>query len=335
MKIIILLKLFALHSISVFSIPNPDSSNLQKQQELKYLAESYILEENYCMSTEVYNNLYENYAIWNEDLKSALYSSLYCDDKESVERFIMALLERGAPIEFFENELDTFTFFQSEVWEEIKNRKIDYSFDPELREVILEMHKRDQKDRYDVINRMLDDYLNLVELNKITIERGFPNSMELGIDYYKAGLSYNRYFRIILLHLVKLQPWDFGEWLQDLYFKSKISPKDFVYLMAYVRTCDDLQLTCFSPPASNVIFVDGLLFTCGEKKMEKINSNRRLFFLDSVEDQIRKVKFRNTHSEVPWRLGTTFGTYHSTSLEDFESFSKELKEDGLFPFVKD
>jgi len=317
---------------SAFGLNSPDTSLVSTYNKIKYNAESLILKEKYCESITIYEEMADSFKMWNGDLQNALIASLLCNDLQNIERFSLELLKRGAPHEFFENELDTFTFFESENWQEIKNREIDYSFDPELREKIIEMHKRDQRDRYDEANRPLDDYLNLIKLNKITLERGFPTAIDLGFNYNNSGLSYNRYFSNILLHLVKLQPWDFGEWLPTLYLDSKMVTSNFIYLMAFARTCDDLQLTCFGQPAANVLFVDDVLFTCDESNMKRINYNRALFYLDSIEDQIEKVQFRLKNSEIPWKLDTGFARYHSIDRKDFVSFSEKLKIDGMVPY---
>lgn len=334
MKSTLLYTLIIFLSGPAFGGNHSDSSNVPAYNKIKFDAENLILEDRYCESSEIYCELLDDFPIWNEDLQNALISSLYCNDLNRIEKFSLELLKRGAPHEFFENELDSFPFFQSEKWKEIKKLDIDFVFDPALRKIILEMRDRDQRDRYDEINRPLDDYLNLIELNKIIVEQGFPTQIDLGFDYYKSDLSYNRYFSNILLHLVKLQPWDFGEGLQDFYFDSKISSKDLVYLMAFARTCDDLQMTCLTQPPSNALFVDGVLFSCNEEEMKRVNENREIFFLDSVEEQIRKIEFRRENNEIPWKLDMGFAKFqYNFNKYDFDSISKKLSEEqGLVPY---
>lgn len=317
-------------------IVTQDSSNLAEYQRLKYSAESAVLEGNYCLSTHIYSQLSDDHKLWNADLQNALLASLHCDDKESIERFAVALLERGAPHAFFENELDTFKFFHSGAWEVIKTLEIDFSFSPKLRLKILEMHDRDQRDRYDEENRPLDDYLNLIELNKIILNHGFPTEVDLGFDYYKGDLNYNRYFNNILLHLVKLQPWDFGQMIPKWYLDRKISPNTFIYLFAFTETCEDLKLTCMSQPASNVLFVDGVLFSCSENEIERINGHRLGFFLDSIEEQIKKVQFRSRNNRVNWAMDSGFSTFNYNERKyDFESISEKLLNDhNLVPYTE-
>ena len=331
LKLFILLSFVLIPVISLSQI-NLDTLNFADCQNLRNSAERKIIIEDYDSSSNLYKNLYNNCILWNDDAYNALYASLLSKNSENVELFVLELLRRGENPDRLASSLDTFSFFNSRKWLELKSQSIEFSYDTLLRKEIIEMHKIDQNDRYDYANRLADDLINLVELHRITLERGFPTELDLGICHENR---YDVKLRIILLHLVKLQPWDFGEYLQNWYFNGKLSPTHFIRLFSNARTCDDFQLTCFGPPATNVWVVDDVWFSCNDSDFKRINSNRKFFHLETVQEQIEKVKFR-LRNEIPWRFTPGFGTVHyNLQKEDFDSFSEELFSEGYIIYERE
>ncbi len=316
-----------------FAIPLNGQSFLERYTKQLFKIEDYILLEEYCEAANYYHKLSLEKFIYNRDLHNAILSSLLCKDLNLIEYFSLEALKRGAPNEYFEENFNEFDFFSSEIWDQLKNIELPFTFHTEIRGKIREMIKVDQADRIDPSARAMNDFKNLKVLNEIIERYGFPSQKDLGFDYLGDSnrQEYNRWFRIILIHQTKERPWDFGSILPELYLQGIISPQLFVHLYPYMSFCDQKQITCLPSPSINFLMLDDVVLSCnGDLKIE-IDEARSSFFLDPIDKQLEKSIFAR-NSDYPWLIGEKFGLFHfnmeaKSLIERIETF----KEHGLVP----
>lgn len=322
---------FFLFSIGIQAQDNIPVENYHKRI---FNAEKHIIEEDYCSAASEYLKLCDTFYIWNGDLHNALLSSLLCDDNLAIDRFITLFIERGTTIDYLETKFKDFVFFKSTLWETMKKKEYIQTYSSEIQVTIDSMHTIDQKGNRCQMpgsKRIKRDFSNLVKLYDIIEEFGYPTERELGFINRPDSVEFNNLFKIVLIHLVKLQPWEFGNMLTELYFENKIPASEFIYLFAHTKSCDDIQLSCFPFPPTNALFVDNVMFTCNYEERKRINRNREKYYLDSVEDQLKKIKFVK-QSPYHWFLGEGTAVYSYGKKYTFESFTKKLMDEGLVPY---
>ena len=327
--------LFVLMAITLigFGIQLQSQVNTAEYNQKVYEAEDFILSEDYCTAAELYNNLHTEYSLFNGDLHNALICALLCDNQELIEKFTLHILKRDASLQYFKTNFNEFDFFNSPSWDSLKSRKIEYTYQPEIRARVREMVKIDQADRIDPSVRQLNDFKNLITLGEIMEEFGFPTQKHLGLDYLGTTdrREYNRWFRLIMIHLTKLMPWDFGELLHQLYFDGIISRGQFVSLFPNIKFCDQSPITCIPHPATNFLMLDDILLSCNEELRKEVNDTRAYFYLDTVESQLEKSIFRR-NSPYPWRIGQVFAVFHyNAETAGLEERVEGFKKDGLVP----
>lgn len=301
--------------------------------EYKYKAEDCILNKDYSCALYTYLEQDKQFELWNSELQNALVSALICKDTTNIKYFTKKFLKRGASKLFIENKFKNFDYFSSQDWLKLKAEKYQFSYNENMRKMIAEMHKRDQADRADKKVMLSNDFQNLISFNEMMGNYGFPGEISLGIDVPEDTVSYYGDFKNIMVHLVKLEPWQFGVLLKDIYNKNGIPAAFFVYLMSFSSTCDDSQLACFPNPPSSILMVENKIFTCNPEELERIDSNRKRFFLDSTYDQIRKIKF-SKESPLPWILHDGYATYYYNAQKyTLDEFCKKLITDGLIEYT--
>lgn len=317
---------FLFFHLSIFC----QSKSFVDYNEKKYLAESLIIDGAQCNAAEIYKDLANDHHLWFNDMHNALLVGLMCDDSELCDTITSRFLIGDYSAKRLEKFYSDFDYFKSRSWNEIKKEEVTPVYNSDVREAIERMYKRDQDNRYDVPSRMRNDVENLIELQDIMNKYGFPTERELGYTDNNDSLDYNQMLELTLIHLCKLFPFQMGELLTKEYYNQNIQASDFIYLMALTRTCDDTQLTCFpGPPASNALFLDDVLFSCNEEEIQRINKNRAIYHLDSVEDQLAKVRFRKD-SKYTWYLDDGFATYnYNRNKKTFEIVKHELESNGL------
>lgn len=315
--------------LSSISLPS-QSNDLQGYNKLKYMAESEIIAENYCQATEIYSIMKDSFFLWFNDLNNALLSGLLCDDESFIGDMTSLFLKGGYSPLKLEKTYYEFDYFSSEAWFEIKDAPIETAYNTEIRTSMEVMYHRDQEDRYNEPLRLRNDMENMIELSRIMDIYGFPSEKELGYTDASDSLDYNQMFELVLIHLSRLFRWQMSEMLTEKYFERSLTKADYVYLMGFTGSCDDKQLTCFpGPPASNALYVDGVIFSCSDEDMKRINTNRSAHYLDSVAEQIQKIKFRKS-SSLTWYLDDGFATWnYNKEKDDFESIKAKLETEGL------
>lgn len=312
----------------------PDTIPVQQYQTLKYIAESHLINQDYNKATKSYMKLADSFYLWNGELQNALTCSLLSKDKKAIERFINLFFERGANSNFLEKKYKDFEYFNSIKWEKLKANQIKITYDSTMQVLVDSLHKKDQLGGRSISDseRMKNDFENLIKFYKIIDENGFPTQQQLGYIINADSIEYNNLFEIVLIHLAKLQPWELGILLKDLYFDNKIPCSQFVYLYSNTKSCEDIQLSCFPYPPTNALMVDSVLFTCNSQERQRIDRNRAKYFLDTIENQLEKIKFIKV-SKYPWVLGEGTAIYFYSKKYTFDSFSKKLEGEGLIPYL--
>ena len=329
-----MLRLFLLLTFSIATVYSLHSQTFVEEYNLKiYHAEDKIIFESYCDATDLYRKISSEFYIYNNDLQNALICALLCDNADLIEYFSKKLLERGAPVRYFEENYYEFEFFSSDSWETLQNSEIEYTFTPEIRGKIEEMVTRDQRDRSNPRERAMDDFKNLLILNEIVTKYGFPTEKDLGFDFLGESdrTEYNRWFRLIMIHLTKLQPWDFGEILPDLYLEGTISRHQFIHLYPNILFCDQSPITCIPAPATNFLMLDDILLSCNDELKKEIDLARSTFYLDSIESQLKKSIYRR-NSTHPWLIGEGFSIfYYNEETGNLTERIEGFKSEGLVP----
>jgi len=291
-------------------------------------AESLIIEGDMCEAAKLYYNESKSISLWDFDLINGLLTSLECNDSLKIRYFIDKLFEIGAPIEYFENDLSQYHFFKTDEWKNIKENKPYFNRDNDVIKAISEMIRIDQSARNSDKGYERADFEVKMKLDSLVRKNGFPTQKDLGFDYPPKALMNGRDFNVILIHQIKSRPYGWGEILPKLYKDKKISRRQFVFLSAFIKTCDKIQLTCFPFPAENVVLIDNQIYTCCCKNAEKINNTRRKFGLESLEMHFKKSLFK-MNSNIPFRIGKEFPTF---SPGDNKTLIKKLKTIGIIPY---
>lgn len=306
---------------------------LKNYNFLKYKAESMVIAGEYCNASDSYLNMIDSFHLWLPDMNNALLSGLLCQNYDFVDIVASKFLKGGYDPTNLERNYSTFEYFNSEKWDQIKRTNFEFQYNSKIRSTIEVMYIRDQKNRSLEYERMRNDMENMIDLLKIIEEYGFPTEKEIGYTEKKDSLDYNQMFQIVLIHLCRLFPQHMSEMLKEQYFARRITATRYISLIGYTKPCDDNQLTCFiGPPATNALFVDDVIFSCSDQDMKRINFNRNVHFLDSVEEQIGKVEFRKS-SKLTWYLDNGFATWnYNKEKYTFESFKAKLEKDGLKVF---
>lgn len=298
-------------------------------------AEEFIVSEEFCSASNLYYQTSSDFYLFNNDLHNALLCALLCEDDDLIQYFALRILERGAPIKYFEENFNDFNFFSTQSWEKLIESEIEFTFDPKVRALVKEMVEIDQENRIDPSARSMNDFKNVVTLADIVDEYGFPTQKHLGFDYLGQSdrAEYNRWFQLILIHLTKLLPWEFGGILPGLYLEGIVPQNLFIHLYQYFKFCDQSPITCIPSPTINFLMLEDVLLSCNDDLKKEVNKARAEFYLEPIESQFKKSIFRR-NSNLPWRIGVSFAEFHfnketGTLSERIEYF----KSEGLVPVL--
>ena len=294
-----------------------------------YKAEELIMTENYHESADIYYELSKSNELSGFDLVNSLLCSLESEDTMKISYFINKLFKIGAPVEYFENELNKYKFFESDRWEHLKINKPEFNRNNKIILAIKEMIEVDQNPRKNAESYEEADFKIHLRLNSITKESGFPTEKDYGFDYFKSGYNSGSIFFVLILHQIKRNPYKWGEILPKLYWDKKISRKAFVFLSAHIKSCDDMQLACLKLPAENAILFDDEIYTCCCEDVERININRKKYELESIENQLKKSIFLMETNTI-FKIGRSIPEFQKKS--DKSIMIHNLRNMGLIKY---
>ena len=303
-----------------------------------YKAEMQIVNGDYCGAMETYFELANQTKLGTTEKVNGLVSALECDSiaVDHIEFFINLLFEIGAPVEYFEDELGRYSYFSSREWEKLKQQKPEFDRNNRYIQKVKEMIQIDQAARgFDCMESMeradFEVYMMMQNLSR-EMGGGLLGPQQLGFDYRPLGYVSNGDYGVLLIHQIKFRPYIWGAHLPQMYFDGNFSPRQFSSYYALAEACDKKPSACFPYPPENLLQIDGQLYVCSGEMREKINENRKYFYLDSVEDQIAKSLYRAS-SDKPFRsLGRSIPIYSlpaDADTDEKEEFFRMVKEMGF------
>ncbi|TVQ51536.1 MAG: hypothetical protein EA362_00160 [Saprospirales bacterium] len=324
-------------NFGIFHLYCQDSIFIQNNQIL-FKAEMQIVNGDYCGAMENFLELAKQPNLVTAYKINGLVSTLECDSMaiDNIEFFISLLFEIGAPIEYFEDELGRYSYFSSENWEKLKQLKPEFDRNNIYIRKVEEMIRIDQEARgYNNTDSMewadFRVYMMMQELSR-EIGGGLMGPEQLGFDYRPLGYLSNGDHQLLIIHQIKSRPFDWGEYLPQMYFDGHFSPRGFSFYYTLAKACNKKELACFPYPPENLLQIDGQLYACSGQVRKTINENREFFFLDSVEDQIAKSLYRAS-TDKPFRsLGRSIPIYSLPADADADEkveFLRMVKEMGF------
>lgn len=298
----------------------------ENTDSLILVAEDLIMQSNYIDAKNIYYDLSQKSELWEKDMINGLLCSLESKDIEKSSYFIQKLLERGAPPEYFENELSKYDFFKSKKWEELKNNRPSFNRESNLITTINRMFEIDQKGRIaggDSIE--IVDFKNYLLLKNIVKNEGFPTEKSMGFDYKPKGYETQSNFDVLMIHAIKSRPYEWGEYLPQLFKERKISQSGFIYYSGLAKSCIDIQLACL-PPTINAIKVENKIYTCCCELKSSIDANRARYGIESIDSYLKKTIFKTKNKNL-FILGGSIPSIQSSS--PLEKILDELNKRGF------
>lgn len=301
-------------------------------------AEMQILKGNYCGAMETYLELGENFNLKTTEKINGLVSSLECDSTvvESIEYFIQLLFEIGTPVDYFEDELGRYPYFSSNKWKKLILDKPEFDRNNKYIRKVDEMIKIDQAGRGYATKDSMEwadfrVYMMMQELSR-EMGGGLLGPDQLGFDFRPMGYRTNAQYSILLVHQIKSRPYEWGEYLPQMYFDWIIDHRQFTHYYTLAKACERKELSCFPHPPQNMLRINDQIFVCSGKARKRINENRNYFYLDSIEDQIAKSLFKAS-SDKPFRgIGRSIPIYSlpaDADADEKEEFFRMVKEMGF------
>lgn len=317
---------------------------LKDKQLIKYYqltneAEDNIINNNLANAEDLYNKAFIEFNQPHaKDLYNSMVVSLKTNDVKTAYKRYQSLkcLGRDFDDNFFENN---FKAFKKDTAFLCKN-KIDFAYKNKLDSLVeIDQHYRNvSKGDYSTYQKELTkgDSITSINLFKLIQKKGFPNEYDLGLGSTN-DMFYHQFYYIIwhqlatnsyspqrvnfskeiekALNLGKIRP-DIAAQLLDL--NNGTSDYSYFKVMGFIKS-DNTRDCCYV----NYDFLPKNRTETSCERIQKVNKNRILLGLSSIEDEIQKKIFL-TNNEGYVFTSITIESFQFQKEEDAEVFKKKL-----------
>lgn len=270
-------------------------------------AELAIVEANYTKAKKLYDKAFKTIAYqYSDDIFNALKVSEILDDTLNVKALSQELMNRGLCLEFFEDIPAATNLSKSP---DI-NRNEKFRFELE------DLHISDQEIRYNNASRKeirRVDSLNYLKFLALVDTYGYPNVINIGIECSSnnKGIA-PQPLSELLVHFAQHQFADIDSTLRLMLNNHAINPYQYGYHMGNKKR----DIPFYATP---IVRIEGKYYTYRHTKprRKEINRKRQSYGMASIEDQIKKIRFRLANTS-----GVNFRFY--TSIDQYNGLAEDL-----------
>ena len=308
-----------------FTFSEKEPYDLEAYNSALQLAESYLIDEQFCNAAEVYQTMSSDFDLWGDDRLNALLCALECGDEKRIDYFVQSLLDRGATEDFFKVVLSEYNYFKKD------NRVSKFNLDSrELRSndlvsSFIKINFADFQEKGRTLKEVnAHNYTLLMEL----IENGnFPTEEYFSFSTYRSEEGINTFeFNHILQRLVEEKPSEFGKLLPNWYRDGFLSKRLFVYLMAWAEPEEKYRMNCING-TQYFLRWNEQIYTCAPKHLIVINQNRARLHLEPLHQYLKKSLYREK-TDVPFALGENITTTQTPIDPKYDIGFMDLIQEG-------
>jgi len=297
MKLLIVF-IFILISLNIIS--GQSNKNLNNYYRNLYQAETFIVENKYDSALVYYERSFSMYREnFIPDLNNALICAIESDRFELVGGYIKELLLQGVSQSYFEKKYYFKQFVKSSIFSALYepiHSNID-SFKVKLIDTLI------IRDQYPRRNNLKDSILKVDMENEQILEEYifnnsvFPNSYEIGVQIINDTIIYDSPISTLLVHQTRDNPLKYSNVFLLNLDKKTISPRDFFSYSKFFYGGDkNNSLGCDEGTFLIIEYYGNEAYTCCCELEKLINENRKKYYLESLDDAIKKYRFMKTTS---------------------------------------
>lgn len=264
-------------------------------------AELAIVKANYPKAKKLYDKAFKTTAFqYSDDIFNALKVSEILKDNASVKAISQELMNRGLCPEFFEDIPAAANLSMSP---DI-NRNEKFRFELE------DLHNSDQDVRYSNASRKeirRVDSLNYLKFLDLVDIYGYPNEINIGIECSSnnKGIA-PQPLGLLLLHFAQQKFTGIEKTLANMLKHDAIDPYQYGYYMGFEKR----DISFYAVP---IVRIENKYYTYRHTKprRKEINRKRQSYGMASIEDQIKKIRFRLANTtEVNFRFYDPIDQYN-------------------------
>lgn len=333
---VILLLIFC-HCCPLFS---QDNKLLANYYQSLFAAEDYILISKYDSAVSYYEKAFSMYPDnFIPDLNNALICAIESDKYELTGKYITELLKRGVPGSYFEKKYYFKQFVGTQLFAALDEPFVSH-IDSNKIKLIDSLLVLDQEPR---INNTYELMWGVDSVNEKILERDIfnsgiiPGSDEIGVRMYNDTTIDSPPLDIIMIHMVKKDPVKYSRIYKSHLESHKISPLQyFSKAQIFTERSDTTNLGCDESMFATIQFIGEDGFTCCCELKDRINQNRKKFYLEDIDRSIRKYRFSKTAS-LPFMMQKhLYGKWeHYDMQKQLDAKNKKLSDPDFVRFIED
>ena len=295
-------------------------------------AELAIVNQEFSNAHAQYKKAFGSHTPFSYDIHNAILVAQELNDFKTAIIYSKILFQRDITSNFF-NQSKFSKLIQSHLWKKMmlsdfdsNNEYIKTTFNKKLRKKIEILIEMDQKFRINSNRDSLIIYDSLIrqETNLLLDKYGFLSEAKTGVwQRNDTTLSFSHPIDVILLHQVKNGHKELFTKLKYFVKTGQMHPLKLAEL-GYWSDDKSLQFGCSDINQTVFYQINDELYTCNDERVEKINDNRKQYFLESLEDLKKKIFFYYFRDKR-FKLNISYSTpYLTTQNEETKRYYIKL-----------